>query len=118
MGDIMNNDGSGHVSHHMNSKYIKDEIKDDIQFIEAGVVALANKGPNTNGSQFFITLDELPYLNNKYTIIGQTIKGFDDLKQLSILCGNPNGETKCNAKISKTGIYEYNDYFKDKKIKF
>ena len=117
MGDISNNDGTGHTSHYQNNKYVKDEIDPNVTFCESGLVAMANKGPNTNGSQFFITFDELPYLNNKYTIIGQAIKGFEDLKQLAIICGNELENTKCNVKISKTGIYDYKDYATNNKLK-
>lgn len=117
MGDVQNNDGTGHYSVY-NNKYVKDEIKDNLHFCESGVVALANKGPDTNGSQFFITLDELPYLNNKYTIIGQVVLGFSVLKKIAELCGTRTGKSKCDVKISKTGIYNYQEYMVNKKAKF
>ena len=117
MGDIAYNNGTGHTSHYPNNKYIKDEIDPKITFCESGLVAMANKGPNTNGSQFFITLDELPNLNNKYTIIGQAIKGFEELKQIAILCGNELENTKCNVKVSKTGVYDYNEYASNNNLK-
>ena len=56
MGDISNNNGTGHTSHHMNNNYIRDEINPNVTFCESGLIAIANKGPNTNGSQFFITV--------------------------------------------------------------
>jgi cyclophilin family peptidyl-prolyl cis-trans isomerase len=118
MGDIVNEDGSGHLSHYDDNRYIKDEIVPSVNFCEAGIVAMANKGPNTNGSQFFITSDELPYLNDKYTIIGQTIAGYEKLQKLSTQCGSSEGKTDCDIKISKTGIYNFRDYMKDKQLKF
>ena len=117
MGDISSNNGTGHTSHFDDNKYVNDEIVPNVNFCEAGIVAMANKGPNTNGSQFFITLDELPNLNDKYTIIGQTVKGFEQLKKLAAICGSPDGTSKCNLKISKTGIYDYKEYVKDKKLR-
>ena len=116
-GDIISNNGTGHFSHYDDNRYLNDEIVPDVTFCEAGIVALANKGPNTNGSQFFITLDELPSLNDKYTIIGQTVKGFEQLKKLAAMCGNPDGTSKCNVKITHTGIYDYKDYVRDKKLR-
>ncbi len=49
----------------------------DLTFDKAGVVAMANAGPNTNGSQFFITFGPQPQLNGGYTIFGQVISGMD-----------------------------------------
>lgn len=52
----------------------KDEISDD-KFDKAGVLAMANSGPNTNGSQFFITVTETSFLNGNYAIFGHVVKG-------------------------------------------
>jgi cyclophilin family peptidyl-prolyl cis-trans isomerase len=49
----------------------------DLTFDKAGVVAMANAGPDTNGSQFFITFSPQPGLNGGYTIFGQVISGMD-----------------------------------------
>ncbi len=59
-----------------------DEIS-DLTFDEAGVVGVANAGPNTNGSQFFITLSPQPGLNGRYTIIGKVVEGMDVLQSLT-----------------------------------
>jgi cyclophilin family peptidyl-prolyl cis-trans isomerase len=77
---------------------------------------MANKGSDTNGSQFFITFDEIPDLNNKYTIIGQTIRGFDMVRKLEKLCGTREGVPKCNIRIKQSGIYNYEEYTKNKKL--
>ncbi|MBI5823111.1 MAG: peptidylprolyl isomerase [Chloroflexi bacterium] len=51
--------------------------KSDLTFDKAGVVAMANAGPDTNGSQFFITFGAADFLNGGYTIFGQVTEGMD-----------------------------------------
>mmetsp|Transcript_11725 Transcript_11725/g.35173 ORF Transcript_11725/g.35173 Transcript_11725/m.35173 type:complete len:164 (+) Transcript_11725:226-717(+) len=64
-----------------NGKF-SDEISDNFKFAKRGVVAMANSGPNTNGSQFFIVYAKAPHLNGKYTIMGQVIDGQDTLDKM------------------------------------
>jgi cyclophilin family peptidyl-prolyl cis-trans isomerase/predicted DsbA family dithiol-disulfide isomerase len=60
-----------------------DEIVADLKFDKAGVVGMANSGPNTNGSQFFITYDAVPQLDGAYTIFGQVTSGMDVVEKLT-----------------------------------
>jgi cyclophilin family peptidyl-prolyl cis-trans isomerase/protein-disulfide isomerase len=60
----------------------KNEIS-DLKFDQAGMVGMANSGPDTNGSQFFITFAPVPDLDGKYTIFAQVIEGMDTLQKLT-----------------------------------
>jgi len=55
----------------------KDEFQSGRKFDKPGLLAMANAGPNTNGSQFFITEVPTPHLNNRHTIFGEVVKGFE-----------------------------------------
>jgi len=57
--------------------YVPDEIISSLTFDTPGMVAMSTDGPNTNGSQFFITLRPRPDLNGKYTIIGRVSSGLE-----------------------------------------
>ena len=54
-----------------------DEFDKSLQFTKPGILAMANAGRNTNGSQFFITYKATPHLNNKHTIFGEVVEGFE-----------------------------------------
>ena len=61
----------------------KDEIDPNLKFDKPGVVGMANAGPDSNGSQFFITYTAQPTLDGKYTIFGQVIQGMDVAAKLT-----------------------------------
>ena len=61
----------------------EDEITKEQTFNSSGVLAMANAGPNTNGSQFFITTVPTPHLNGKHTILGIVVKGYDVVEKIS-----------------------------------
>ena len=63
--------------------FIPDEFDPDLEFTGEGVVAMANSGPNRNGSQWFITYDETPHLNGLHTIFGQVVEGMDAVSNIT-----------------------------------
>ena len=63
----------------------EDEIDKNLTFDQPGRLAMANAGPNTNGSQFFITVAPTPWLNGRHTIFGQVIKGQDVVEKISLV---------------------------------
>jgi cyclophilin family peptidyl-prolyl cis-trans isomerase len=67
----------------------KDEIVHSLVFDKEGLLAMANAGPNTNGSQFFITLAATPWLNGHHTIFGKVIAGMDVVKAIGKVAKGP-----------------------------
>lgn len=61
----------------------EDECQKGCAFSKTGLLAMANAGPNTNGSQFFITTSMPTYLNNKHTIFGEVVKGYEVAEAIS-----------------------------------
>jgi peptidylprolyl isomerase len=76
------------------------ETDNDLSFDRPGILAMANAGPDTNGSQFFITFAPQPYLDGGYTIFGELIDGFDVLNAITLRDPQQNPLTPGDTIIS------------------
>jgi peptidylprolyl isomerase len=77
----------------------EDEVKYSVTFDRPWLLAMANAGPSTNGSQFFITTQPTPWLNGKHTIFGEVVKGQDVLQKLENVRVGANDKPVTEQKI-------------------
>ncbi|MFH2137536.1 MAG: peptidylprolyl isomerase [Candidatus Omnitrophota bacterium] len=74
--------GTGSGGESIWGKPFEDEVTKNVVFDQPGILAMANAGPNTNGSQFFITTAATPWLNMRHTIFGKVIAGYDVVEKI------------------------------------
>jgi peptidyl-prolyl cis-trans isomerase A (cyclophilin A) len=67
---------------------IKDEFGEGLAHDSEGILSMANAGPNTGGSQFFITLAPTPWLNGRHAIFGKIVKGMDVVREIGSVATN------------------------------
>ncbi len=82
-----------------------DEFQSGRRFDKSGLLAMANAGPNTNGSQFFITVVPTPHLNNRHTIFGEVIQGQEVADHIANEIPKGSGDRpKQDVRINKLSI--------------
>mmetsp|Transcript_34231 Transcript_34231/g.57489 ORF Transcript_34231/g.57489 Transcript_34231/m.57489 type:complete len:161 (-) Transcript_34231:470-952(-) len=74
--------GTGKGGESIWGKHFPDEFNETLKHNARGMLSMANSGPNTNGSQFFITYSKQPHLNNSYTIFAKVIHGYETLDSM------------------------------------
>ena len=97
--------GTGRGGASVWGKPFEDEFSSKERFDRVGLLAMANSGPNTNGSQFFITTKKTPWLNRKHTIFGEVVRGYNVVKKIESY-GTPSGNPKKTLKINRLYIKE------------
>lgn len=79
----------------------EDEVSASVEFDGPGLLAMANAGPNTNGSQFFITCAATPWLNMHHTIFGKVISGLDVVQKIESTATDSSDKPLSEQKIIK-----------------
>ena len=88
-GDYENANGTGGASIY-GTKFADENFQ--LKHSKRGILSMANSGPNTNGSQFFITFDETPHLDGKHVVFGEVVKGWDVLDTIEKMPTNSKDE--------------------------
>jgi peptidylprolyl isomerase len=93
--------GTGRGGESVWGKPFADEVSPTVTFNKPGILAMANAGPATNGSQFFITTAKTPWLNMKHTIFGEVVVGYDVVQKIESAQADPNDRPLTEQKILK-----------------
>lgn len=98
-------DGTGRGGRSIYGEKFEDEFVSELTHTGKGILSMANSGPNTNGSQFFITLGPTPHLNGKHTVFGQVADGMDVVDKLGAVRTGAQDRPVQEVKILRCDVF-------------
>lgn len=98
--------GTGRGGSSIYGEKFEDEIVSSLKHTGAGVLSMANSGPNTNGSQFFITLAPTPWLDGKHTIFGRVKSGLRIVQRMGLVKTGAEDRPMEEVKILRARVIE------------
>ena len=96
--------GTGRGGESIYGGKFEDEITRQLKHTGAGILSMANAGPNTNGSQFFVTLGPTPHLDGKHTIFGRVYSGMGVVERIGMVPTDKEDRPKNPITIHSTDI--------------
>ena len=99
-GDFSNRNGTGGASIY-GGKFEDENFT--LTHAGKGILSMANAGPNTNGSQFFLCTKATPHLDGKHCVFGQVVKGYSVVKAIESVGSSPSGATSMDVIVENCG---------------
>lgn len=98
-------EGSGRGGRSIYGAKFEDEFVPELRHTGKGILSMANSGPNTNGSQFFICLAATPHLDNKHTVFGQVADGMEVVDRLGAVRTGAQDRPEQEVKILRCDVF-------------
>ncbi len=96
--------GTGRGGQSIFGEHFEDEISPELHHVGAGILSMANSGPNTNGSQFFITLAPCQWLDGKHTIFGRVSSGLEVIDRIGKVSVDNSDRPEADIIIRNTTV--------------